>query len=433
MRPEANNRADIKTPNRIRGFTLIEMSIVVTIAGLLLAAWIQAYDRYLISKSAEETKEKMDMIDDAMSEFYGRNGRYPCPADPSLDPGHPSYGLEQCRNAPFIGEPCAPLNVDLFDPKIVCGDAFGRDADNADGDNNPATGRDPVLIGALPIMTLVNNKQDVDILAKHGYDGWENKFTYLVSEYMADPSLIVETPANVALGAIDLIDENSRSITQPASSAHWVLISHGRNGMGAITRDGEDLGGCFNSVTTLPLPPATNSIGTAGVSPEMENCDNTDAIVVKGLQYHTDDDNSYDDIVYFKASGSQSLWSFSLFSPTGEAWYYNTNLGDVGVETTDPADALDVVGNFHAEGRFEASGNAMGHYCDPSETYCVDVTYFSDSTYDDCPDGEAAVGIENNTLICKPVAFTAPVSQTCPAGEYVYAISNLGNILCESP
>ncbi|GHU10043.1 hypothetical protein AGMMS50225_12470 [Betaproteobacteria bacterium] len=80
-------------PAMTRGFTLIELAVVLVILGLLsgmlitpLAARIEAHQRQL-------TGAMLDDIVDALTGFALLHGRLPCPSL-EADPASPAYGLE---------------------------------------------------------------------------------------------------------------------------------------------------------------------------------------------------------------------------------------------------------------------------------------------------------------------------------------------------
>jgi type IV pilus assembly protein PilA len=70
------------TPSRLahkaqRGFTLIELMIVIAIIGILAAIAIPAYQNYLIRSQVTEGLSLADGFKTAVSEFYAQYGAFP--------------------------------------------------------------------------------------------------------------------------------------------------------------------------------------------------------------------------------------------------------------------------------------------------------------------------------------------------------------------
>ena len=73
--PIENGKAMLKVPNR--GFTLIELVVVMAIIALLLSLALPRYFNHL--ESARETILKQDLavMRDAIDKYHGDRGRYP--------------------------------------------------------------------------------------------------------------------------------------------------------------------------------------------------------------------------------------------------------------------------------------------------------------------------------------------------------------------
>lgn len=402
-----------KVKNKSAGFTLVEMAIVLIIVGLLIAAGLPGLQVYNNKKNFEKTQENMRLAQEALREFYGLNGRYPCPADPTLAPGDEDYGEEVCRAD--IADACPS--------GLFCTDVGSRDANN---DGAP----DPVLIGTLPSKTIADNALFAKFKLANGQDAFLMKLTYAVSELMTDQVYNISNPANIQLGAIALKDEFERDLLDPPDSAHYIILSHGDNSRGAFSTDGADIGDCTIVTGATPTPPpAGSNIGASGIELEKENCDRNDAIFVKALRSMADNDSYFDDTLFFNATVASSLWRRSNFSPPTDAYLYNTNLGDVGIGVTDPTNKLEINGDI----KTETSIIADGRYCAPDATDCVAPEALGGSAMTPCPAGQIATGIENNDLICAPL-FTGPISFSCPiSGQFVTGFSNQGNVNCAFP
>ncbi len=82
-------------PARARGFSLVEMAVVLLIVGLLASVFLPATNTMLDNSRRKESRAKLEAIEQAMVRFVVVNGRLPCPANGALAPGNVAQGLEQ--------------------------------------------------------------------------------------------------------------------------------------------------------------------------------------------------------------------------------------------------------------------------------------------------------------------------------------------------
>lgn len=80
--------------SRQRGFTLIEMALVLAVIGLMVGGGIMAIGPILLQAKINQTNAAMDQIEAALVVFAIRNNRLPCPADGSLANTNANYGTE---------------------------------------------------------------------------------------------------------------------------------------------------------------------------------------------------------------------------------------------------------------------------------------------------------------------------------------------------
>lgn len=232
------------------GFTLIELSIVLIILSVTLAAFGSAFMQYLASSREKAVQTRIEAIQTGLTRFLALNGRYPCPADLTAAPDTAGFGVEISTN-------CSSA-------------ATGTGTFRAGG----TAGR-RVRIGAVPVRSL--NLPD-----EYAGDAWAMRIMYAVTEVQASPGTFDQD-----LGAIAVVDTADNSVMTPAGSAHYVVFSVGPDQTGSYTIQGVQGMAC----------------DTAAL--DGENCDN-DATFRATVLYSTATTNAhYDD--YIRYIGAQSL------------------------------------------------------------------------------------------------------------------------------
>ncbi|MFH1157996.1 MAG: prepilin-type N-terminal cleavage/methylation domain-containing protein [Pseudomonadota bacterium] len=446
------------------GFTLLELSAVLVISGLLLVAGMQSYDGYVKRQRFTETYERMNAIKASFSDFTNASNRYPCPADPSLDMTDPGAGIENCALMSFA----VPIGTCVGG---VCKVAGARDT-AADGD----TDTDPVLTGGVPFRTLrwaSATASAADWVTSHGYvagdivwessipykcmsdhvsaaafatdlgagmwgplegdkrantmhmelvrDAWGHQFTYAVSGYMAQTATF-----DTSHGAVAVRNEFGRTLVQPTDGAHYALVSHGDNGFGAHN---------VNGSITFPCP----------ASPALEgnNC-NGGSVFIDGLRSIVSGVGYFDDLVTYEAYVISRLWDYSKAFGF-ENTLYNLNKGNVGVGTDNPAYKMDVIGPVRGD---DVNTPLLCDYThDSGNAYCFDPDILGGVTGIGCTTATAnniklVTGIAGQNganpgyVLCSgdiPLPVLTPGGQTCPAGQFIVGVTLLGTIICETP
>ncbi len=133
-------------PARYKGFTLVEMAVVLLVVGLLMSGLLGGVSLQQENRRLTETRGAMEQAREALLGYALTHNRLPCPADGSLPETHPFAGREQT----------------------------GRDAQ----------GRCLALQGVLPWADL-GLKQT---------DGWGRRYTYRVSAAFTECQGPVVTP-----------------------------------------------------------------------------------------------------------------------------------------------------------------------------------------------------------------------------------------------
>ncbi|WP_148717181.1 prepilin-type N-terminal cleavage/methylation domain-containing protein [Chitinolyticbacter meiyuanensis] len=179
----------------VSGFSLVEMSVVLLVLGVLLASVLGPLRIQWQSERLRETRTRLDAAESALLGFVLQRGRLPCPADPTLVGS--SAGLEDC------GREQGTLPWQLLG--IPEADAWGRRwlyavspgfADTSGNTPSPVAGcASPTPVPAIGISFT-----------------WCSAGVYTVSESGGGTSMVTNAVA--------------------------VFGSHGADGLGGHTRDG---------------------------------------------------------------------------------------------------------------------------------------------------------------------------------------------------
>lgn len=286
-----------------KGFSLIELTVVLTIVALLIAGVASLFHSYMTAERVDEQETKIASVEDALAHFIAsdmdENGvlelRYPCPADPSITPGSDGYGEEQ-RDA--SGTECLETGAIV---KVT----------------NPNTGGD-VFIGALPFASL-------GISSEAALDVYKNQLTYAISESLVSEGSLATLP--LPQGDVEILQVSGGV----PSLQHFAVVSHGLDGAGAFTAEGIESG--------LACP-------GDGESADAENCDRDDVVFAEFERSEAANNEFFDDGITFSLVGAldQQEDPFWAISPADPDDIFARNIGNVGIGTEEPAGTLDVAG-----------------------------------------------------------------------------------------
>ncbi len=195
IRPPRDGRND-------KGFTLVEMTIVVVLMGILMTLGMAVFDAQLSSAASSGTRKNQEILKDALIAYLRDNKRLPCPETSALG-GMAPTGQETRQSA--------------GDPTTSCASYWGT----------------------VPYTTL-GLPRDTAI------DGFGNLFTYFISsaQSTAEPDwTLTQKSASVPGFSVGNpgrfgITDNGVATTLSANLAVAAFASHGKNGLGAYTIKG---------------------------------------------------------------------------------------------------------------------------------------------------------------------------------------------------
>jgi len=134
-------------PRTARGFTLVEIAVVIVIMGFLLAMLIGITSNLVGQQRRDATRQRLANVETSLALFVSQNQRLPCPADGALTAADANAGLERYTS-----------------PNCTMDGTAGRQTR-----------------GVVPWRTLGLAEQDVT-------DGWSNRLTYRVAPELVAPA-----------------------------------------------------------------------------------------------------------------------------------------------------------------------------------------------------------------------------------------------------
>jgi prepilin-type N-terminal cleavage/methylation domain-containing protein len=213
-----NNDAPMQTTHSFpsKGFTLIELAIVMSIVALLIGSMAIPLSKRIEMQAYADTQATLDKAVEALTGFAILNGRLPCPS---------------------IGADGVELPVTADGANWVCGPL---PAANSDNNTNPAN----TSWGDLPWSTL-------GLIPTDGADAWNYRLRYSVRTNLAAGAAGTNllTATALAQNGIGIFNPATATpvITPIASPALFVIYSLGMNNAG-----GALIGGTVNTTTPDP-------------------------------------------------------------------------------------------------------------------------------------------------------------------------------------
>lgn len=413
------------------GYTLIEMAIVVSVVGLLMASFISAYNIYKKTSTQIATENNASLITAELGKFLIQHGRYPCPAQLDLPRTDARYGMEtECDPLVTAAVAAAAVPPGIPYPAVTTagtcagGLCFENGQIWVDVNQSPTnicavTGPTvagscvvpKVRRGALPFRTL-------GIPEDQAEDGYGNRFIYAVTENLAVTTSYVRRS-----GGISVLDGRpvGQLLTPADNRAHYIIFSPGPDRAGAVTRYGVQVNACpaagYDAENCT-----TNLTGTNNLA------------IYRAADYSTAPGAThFDDYVKFFSSVETPLWRIS-----DAGGFHIRDLidaeagGQVGIGKDVPATnaSVDVVGEVRAD-------NADTHAAqicdlDPTNPRCIPTSKFGGEADDfKCPAGTYARAFGERTNptgdpatdpAAKYIKCVADTPESCPTGETMIGI-----------
>lgn len=249
------------------GFTIIELSIVLTIMGFVLFVVLSMANSYYTVNQIKVTDSRLDEIQDKLLLYLKKNGQFPCPADPTLAKTDSGYAAgEVCSTTCSVG-------------------AVVADSETYYSGDVPA-----VLLG---------------LGTRIAEDGYGFKFRYFVpknltchtkddSDYYENTLLYVQY-------------HDGTNTTEISNDLAYIVLSHGKNASGAYTVSG-------------------SQVTVSADASEVENSDSDNI-----FRYNYIKNVSFDDYVRFKSKTQMLLDLDEVYEYTKAYRYWGEECNAVSV------------------------------------------------------------------------------------------------------
>ena len=391
-----------RKPALNKGFTLIELSIVLGLIAVIMGGGMVVMTSSLQASQYNATVARMDEIEKALLNFSVANNRIPCPTDLTLTVSSANYGFEAgAGSGSAIGTATGVCTGTGMLPQANFKAASGT------------------VEGGVPTRAL-------QLPDDYMYDGWGRKFRYAVDPSKTASSALpaaVYSPCGVSSTGITVNDASGAART---TAAAYALISHGANGHGAYTSNGVVLNaGSVNANELVNCHCNSIGVATTYTPTYIEQAPSTDS---------TNALDNFDDIVTFKEPWQLQALNYPL-SQTAAQCVYVTDSGNYRVE------------QFNSKGVYQsqigcasgacASGSGNGQFSYPdgiavdgsgniyvTDTYNYRVEKFNSSgVYQSqigCASGACASGSGNGQ-------FTLPTGIAIDAGGNIWVVDFSSN------
>lgn len=262
---------------RTRGFTLVELSVVLVILGLIGGTLFSISSAMMSVQRSETTRAKLKAIDAALVSFVAINRRLPCPANGALATGTEVFGDQ--------ANPC----LDQANGVVPWVNLGLTASDIEDGWGTRITYRmDPYLARTSAMdMSLCDPAGTIAGAPVDGNAPSRNTCGLAGSCTAANLLLCVTPTQFLAAKGVQIRDAVGGTILMdpsltPSTGAAYVLISHGENRSGGFND-----GGTVLSAT----------LAVEGTNETQNRVDTSLAYYIDAPQQYTQDSTRFDDFV----------------------------------------------------------------------------------------------------------------------------------------
>lgn len=259
-------KASLRT---LRGFSLVELGVVLAIVALLLILVLPTNSAMMVSQRRANTTAKLSHIEAALTNFVIVNKRLPCPANGTVVPPTAGAGSEGARDV--NGDCSNPANqANGVVPWVALGLAFSDVVDSWDNQITYRVGFGLTRDGALD-MTSCDPAGIAQVTGPTTFAPAINPGLCAATCTGTFAAANCTSPINFLVRkGLDVKSDATTTVMSYLNytGAAYVLISHGENGYGALNNAGNYI---------------TNALrGTAGTTLEDPNRNQNSLIVTSG-------------------------------------------------------------------------------------------------------------------------------------------------------
>lgn len=178
-----------------RGFTLIEVAIVLTVVGILIYGGMLAVNPSVIAERERATRSTMTGVEKALEVYVIQHGCLPCPADGRVPATIADAGRAVAAGGGFYDSGCAPAGC-------------------------------AAISGAVPYRSLGLDENRAS-------DGFGNRLTYAASGELAMPGAVERVGAAYPTPGLDFTPIAVTTSFGTEAGFAYILVSHGEDGAGA--------------------------------------------------------------------------------------------------------------------------------------------------------------------------------------------------------
>ena len=207
-----------------RGFSLVEIAIVLAILGFVLTIGLKSTGAYLSAERRQTTVARLAGVDAALVNYVALQKRLPCPAV-----GSSAAGVEAGRAAN------GTCSVAVLNNGVVPWVTLGiSEAEAQDGWGNRISYRTSNAVGAA---LTIDNKMEMSLCNPAGGDAATAPPPTLTCTATTPPLNYLKGPGR-GLQVQDGAGVNLMDPATLATGAAYILISHGENRAGAYSSSG---------------------------------------------------------------------------------------------------------------------------------------------------------------------------------------------------